>query len=140
MTTTRCTVSNHKTVLHILELGGYPDPGVVCNRHGLRLEQVHSMRKGLAALGRMQPDIIVAEFNYLPTYGSQISNVESLLARLQGHAPETRVILLYHAERREHLQRLHSRFPLFATLAYPVRLEQLEQALQRALEGGDEGG
>ena len=73
-------MSESKTLLHILELGEYPDLLPVFASLNMVTHQAQSMRKGLSTLGRLKPDIIVAEFNYLPTYGSQISNVESLLA------------------------------------------------------------
>lgn len=122
-----------KQLLHIMELGEYPDLTPVFGRHELNVHQARSLRKGLATLNRLQPEIIVAEFNYLPTYGTQLSNVESLLAKLQRSSPDSRVILFYHRERSEHLQQLCSRFPVFATLEYPVDLQRLGVLLQQAL-------
>lgn len=128
-----------KQLLHIMELGEYPDLLPVFRQHDLVVHQARSLRKGLTTLNSMQPDIIIAEFNYLPTYGTQVSNVESLLAKLQGSSPGSKVILLYHKERSDHLQQLCSRFPVFATLEYPVNMKRLGELLRQA-QGSEQRG
>lgn len=122
-------MSGEKTLLAIVELGGYPDFSRNYENHGFAVRKANSMRKALALLKKQAPDVVVAEFIYGPTYGSQLSNFESLLATLQRHAPQAKLIAFLHKEDMPHLQRLTARFPIHARLFYPIDAQKLEQCL-----------
>jgi DNA-binding NtrC family response regulator len=117
-----------KTLLWILELGGYPDFSELYRRAGYRVEVARSTRKALSLLKTLHPAAIVAEFNYDPAFRDRISNLDSLLANVQ-RLPGTRVIVLYEKDVIDQLERLRARFPNFTALPFPVDSEALEAAL-----------
>jgi hypothetical protein len=119
-------------LLSIVELGGYPDFSGIYKRAGFDVMVEHSMRKALSAIRRHRPAVVVAEFIYGPTYGSRTSNLESLLAGLQRDVPDARLIVFLDGADSHHLDQLRSRFPLFATLFFPVDREQLTEVVIRA--------
>ena len=118
-----------KTLLAIVELGGYPNFGGLYLQAGFEVIIVHSMRKALARLKKSTPTVIVAEFNFQSNFRDRTSNLESLLARIQ-HNPEIRLIVFYDKEHRAHLDKVQSRFPLHATLSFPIQEQQLRAALE----------
>jgi DNA-binding NarL/FixJ family response regulator len=87
------------------------------------------MRKAIAALKGLQPDVVVAEFNYQSDFRDRTSSLESLLAVLQRH-PQARVIVFYEKEHEHQLARLTARFPQITALAYPIQPEALAQCLK----------
>jgi hypothetical protein len=88
------------------------------------------VRKALAALKRAPaPAVVVAEFNFQSDFRDRTSSLESLLAVLQRRTG-TRVILFYDREYAHQLARLTARFPVAATLAFPVDAGALERALR----------
>ena len=87
-----------------------------------------AMRKVLNFLKKEKPSVIVAEFNYQPSFRDRTSNLESLLAVVQ-RMPATRVIVFYEREYSAALEKLHTRFPIFEALPYPIDPQQLEEQL-----------
>lgn len=74
----------------------------------------------------------MAEFNYVSTFRDRISNLESLLARLQTNAPQTRVIVVYDKEHQQHLEKIRQRFTIFAALPHPVTASRFTNTLDQA--------
>lgn len=118
------------TLLSITELGGYPSFTSLYESAGYAVTTANSMRKAIAALKDMQPDVVVAEFNYQSDFRDRTSSLESLLAVIQRN-PMTRLIVFYEKEYEHQLDKLRVRFPLHATLAYPIVPEVLEQCLRQ---------
>jgi len=104
---------------------------------GYQVDTVHSQRQAMAVLKNTVPDVVVAEFNYVSTFRDRISNLESLLARLQISAPVTRVILIFDAEHEAHLDRITQRFNIFGRLRYPVSEEDFKEMLAQAADPAD---
>ncbi len=117
-------------LLSVLELGGYPDFSPLYEQAGYRVQKVHSIRTALTALKQIHPAVVVAEFNYAPTYGARISTVEPLLARLQSHHPETRVLLFLEKDNLGHLEILRSQYGAPDRLTYPIPPDSLQAWLQ----------
>ncbi len=122
---------NTRTLLAIVELGGYPNFAPLYARAGYAVSTVVSMRKALAALKQSVPDVIVAEFNYQSDFRDRTSSLESLLAVVQRH-PHTRVIVFYDKEQAHQLARLQARHAVFAALSYPIGEAELAECLRRA--------
>lgn len=120
-----------RTLLSIVELGGYPDFTTIYEKAGYAVTKVVSARKALTALKSLQPDVVVAEFNFQSDFRDRTSSLESLLAVIQ-RSPKTRVIVFYDKEHEHQLVRVTSRFPIHATLAYPIQPEALEACLKEA--------
>ena len=95
-----------KTLLAIVEQGGYPDFTSFYQSLGYQVQSASSMRKALNLLKQHQPDVIIAEFNYSPMYSARISNLESLLAVLQGKAMLPKLVILSEQEVRHHIKKL----------------------------------
>jgi len=120
-----------KTLLSIIELGGYPDFRAIYERAGFKVETINSVRKAITALRTMKPDVIVAEFNYQSDFRDRTSSLESLLATIQ-RLPDTRLIVFYEKEFAHQLPRVTSRFALHATLPFPIDEAKLEEAVRSA--------
>lgn len=118
------------TLLAVTELGGYPNFTSLYESAGYAVTSVVSVRRALGLLKTLQPDVVVAEFNFQSDFRDRTSSLESLLAVVQ-RSPQTRVIVFYEKDYAHQFDKLRARFPLHATLAYPIIPEALEQALQR---------
>ena len=123
-----------RTLLSIIELGGYPSFTPLYENAGYVVTSVVSVRKALGAIKQSCPDVIVAEFNFQSDFRDRTSSLESLLAVVQRY-PQTRVIVFYEKEHAHQLDKLRARFPLHATLPYPISAEALEACLRRPGEG-----
>ena len=123
-------MSKQILLLSIIELGGYPDFTSLYEKVGFDVIQVNSLRQSLTTIRKNPPHVVIAEFIYGPTYGSQLSNFESLFACLQRNAPEAQLIALMDKDNRGHFERLQSRFPASRAIYYPVDEKILEQYLQ----------
>ncbi len=119
-------------LIWVLEQGGYPDFSTLYQALGYRVEKVHGVRKALQLLKRHDPQVVVAEFNYVPTYGARISPVEPLLARLQSHHPMARVLLFLEKGRLMHLDTLRETYPGVAAMTYPLVVADLRHWLDRS--------
>ena len=118
-----------RTLLSIIELGGYPDFTPVYQQAGFTVESVTSVRKALGLLKKINPDVIVAEFNFQSDFRDRSSSLESLLAVLQ-RMPKTKVIVFYEKDHAHQLTRLTNQFPIHAALAYPIDTQLLETSLR----------
>jgi len=124
-----------RTLLSVVELGGYPSFTSRYQAAGFEVVGASSMRKAIALVKRSPPDVVVAEFNFQSDFRDRTSNLESLLATLQARAPAARAIVFYEPQHRPHLDRLLARFPLFAVLPFPIEEAALTDALARAGAG-----
>jgi len=116
-------------LVSIVEMGGYPDFSALYRQAGFEPVTERNMRKALGLIKKKQPRVVVAEFNYQSDFRDRTSSLETLMAVLQ-RMPDTRVIVFYEREQAEPYQRVTSRFPIHASLAFPVD----EAALRAALE------
>jgi hypothetical protein len=124
-------VDDKPVLLWVEEMGGYPDFTALYQTLGYQVVRVRGVRKALTTLKRLDPQVVVAEFNYAPTYGSRISTVEPLLARLQSHHPMTRILLFAEPDRLGHLETLSPAYGKPSVLTYPLQVGQLERLLDR---------
>ena len=120
------------SLLAIVELGGYPNFTSLYERLGFEVEFVNSQRRAQARLKKAVPDVIVAEFNFQSDFRDRSSNLESLMARLQGER-KSRVVVFYQQDQADKFERLRARFPIFDALTFPVDAPSLEASLRRAL-------
>ena len=122
-----------KSLLSIVELGGYPDFSGIYSRYQLDVETTDSMRKAVKILKKKTPDLIVAEFNYQSDFRDRTSNLETLLAVLQ-KKPEIKLIIFYEKEFAHQFKRVTDRFDLPFTLAFPIDELELSGAIKQALD------
>lgn len=115
-------------LLAIIELGGYPNLMPLYQQLGYTVDIANSQRKARTYLKKTIPDVIVAEFNVQSDFRDRSSNLETLFAILQKH-PHVKLVVFYFAEHAEKLAKLNARFPIHATVAFPVTAEKVQAAL-----------
>ena len=118
-----------RTLLSIIELGGYPNFTPLYQQAGYAVESVTSVRKALGLLKKINPDVIVAEFNFQSDFRDRTSSLESLLAVVR-RSPNTKVIVFYEKDQAHQLVKLQAQFPIHAALAYPIDSHLLEASLR----------
>jgi len=64
--------------------------------------------------------VLVAEFSHNPEFRDRVSNIESLLATLESHSPEVKIIILYDEVNQPQLDQLKQRYRMDVTLTFPV--------------------
>jgi hypothetical protein len=117
-----------KRLLAIIEMGGYPNFIPLYQSLGFSVEVVNSMRKARVSLKKQTPDVIVAEYNFQSQFRDRTSNLETLMAVLEKHG-NAKVIAFYEKETEQKLELLTDRFPLHATLAFPIEEGAVREAL-----------
>ncbi len=125
-------MSAARTLLSIVELGGYPNFANLYQSRGLTVERADSMRKAVKLLKTMQPRVIVAEFNYQTDFRDRSSNLETLMATVS-KLPDTRVIVFFEQEQRDKLDKLMNHFHFFDVLSFPIDEQALSDTIDRAL-------
>ena len=118
------------TLLAIVEMGGYPDFSTLYRGAGFLPVKVHSIRKAQAWLKKNRPAVVVTEFHFDPELRDRMSNLESLFATLQRYASEAQVIVFIEKNHRPRLERVEARYPVFASLDYPVDADRLRSILE----------
>lgn len=131
--TSQSAAAGAKSLLSLIELGGYPDFSPLYRRVGFTVTTVTTARKAIAAVKKAPPAVIVAEFNYQSDFRDRTSSLESLLAAAERHAG-IKVIVFYEKESRHQLDKLLAQFSVFATLAYPIAEQTLAAELMQTLE------
>lgn len=122
-------VSVARQLLSIIEIGGYGNPNGLYQTLGYEVQAFTAMRKALAWLKKNCPEVVVAEFNFDPTFRDRLSNVESLLATLQRQKCSAKVILLLEPQRRPQLDEVLKRYEVDAIVELPMAQGALESAL-----------
>lgn len=117
-----------KSLLSIIELGGYPDLNPLYKKYGYEPVVVYSMRKALSALKKMKPSVVVAEFNYQSDFRDRTSSLESLIAIAQRNL-NIKLIVFYEKEYLHQFERLKERYNFYATFAYPILEQSIEETL-----------
>ncbi len=125
-------MSQKNILLHVIELGGYPNFTALYGSLGFELVTEHSVRNAIRTLKKLVPTVIVAEFNFQSDFRDRTSSLESLLASVQRHEG-VKVIVFYEAEFTHQLDKLRAQYPLFATLSHPIDATALAEVLQQAV-------
>lgn len=126
-----------RSLLFIVEQGGYPLFEKELMAAGYNITTATSMRKALALLKSLKPDVILAEFNFAPKYGDRISNLEPLLAQVQSTVPNAKVVVFLEPEYAHHLERLRAHFSISDAVCYPLQWKVLEESLNRLSVGAE---
>jgi hypothetical protein len=124
------SMSSHpaRTLLAIIEQGGYPDFAPLYEQAGFEVITERSVRRAISLLKGIKPSVIVAEFNFQSDFRDRTSSLESLLATVQ-RIPGVRVVVFHEKEYAHQLEKLTARFPLHATIAYPIDEDRLAAAV-----------
>lgn len=133
MSTLEALLLEAPLLLSIVEMGGYPSFSPLYRRKGFEVEQVESMRKATRRLKKIQPAVIVAEFNFQSDFRDRTSSLETLMAVVQ-RMPGCKVVVFYEREQYTQLQRLPGVFDVYATLSFPIDELAISEVLDRVLE------
>ena len=117
-----------KSLLAIIELGGYPNLMPVYQRLGFDADLVTTQRKAKAWLKKKQPDVIVAEYNFQTDFRDRSSNLETLAAVLQRY-PGVRLLVLYPPEHEASFRQFREHHAVWKAIPFPVTEQKIEQAL-----------
>jgi len=118
-----------KSLLAIVEQGGYPDFTPLYESLGYKVITAPSMRKALAMIKQHKPDTITAEFIYSPMYSARISNLESLFASLQNQQLNPQLFIFIDKEELHHLNKLEMQLYVSHVLTYPINEENILNCL-----------
>lgn len=123
-------MGNTKTLLAVIELGGYPDFRNLYQQYGYNVVLESSMRKALAFLKKKKVDVIVAEFNYQHTFRDRLSSLESIIAVAQTNK-SIDFIVLYEPEHENHFEKLRQQFQFSVEITFPVTETKMQAALEK---------
>ncbi|HBS26011.1 MAG TPA: hypothetical protein DD827_02600 [Gammaproteobacteria bacterium] len=123
-------MSQQPNILLINEFGIYPELIAALREAGYPITIEHLMRKAIKHVKKQTPDIVIAEFAHEGAFRDRVSNLESMLAQVEGGAGKTRTIVFYAAERRQYLDRVLEVFKIDICLQQPVTGEQLIEAVK----------
>lgn len=121
---------SEKTLLAVIELGGYPDFRGLYQQYGYDVVIESSMRKALSFIKKKHVDVIVAEFNYQHTFRDRLSSLESIIAVAQTHN-DIEFIVLYEKEFENHLDKLRQQFTFSVEIPFPVDDKKMTAALEK---------
>ena len=121
-----------KTLLSIVEAGGYPDLCSDYEQLGFQVTQLTSLRKAISFLKTNIPDIVIAEYNHQTMFRDRTSSLESLMAVLQTH-PEIRIIVLLEKKDAEYFSNVQLRFTIFDRVYFPLDKEELKNKIKSAM-------
>lgn len=119
-----------KRLINASTMAGCPDFSACYEKYGYQVSSARTLRKALSLIKQQHPDVIVAEFVYAPTYGSQLSNFESLFAAAQAYAPDAAFIALVHQNDAHHFAKVRDKTQRCLTLTYPITRRDMEHCLE----------
>ena len=114
-----------KSVLIIMERGGYPNFSSLLNKAGYQVTIETTMRKAMSRLKKNIPNVVIAEFNFQTDFRDRSSSLESLMATLQKF-PKVKIIVFYEKEHVTHFNRLRERYDFHCALDFPISEKDLE--------------
>jgi DNA-binding NtrC family response regulator len=121
-----------KTLLSIVEAGGYPDMSSEYKQLGCQVTQLGSLRKAIRFLKKNTPNIVIAEYNHQTMFRDRTSSLESLMAVLQTH-PEIKIIVLLEKKDSDYFSNVQSRFNIFASVYFPINVDELKNKIKTAM-------
>ena len=123
----------NKTLLSIIELGGYPNFTPLYKSLGYDVVVESKMRKVLKRFKKQPPDVVVAEFNFQSDFRDRTSSLESLMSVVERH-PDIKTVIFYDKEFKQQLARLEARFTFNKTMVFPIDEGEFEVAIASFLE------
>ena len=118
-----------KTLLAVVEQGGYPDYTALYEQLGYDVVTVKTPRKAINFLKKNPVTMLVAEFNFQTDFRDRTSSLESIMASVQHQQQAIKVVIFLDKENIERFERVSSRFPIHQTLTFPFDEEQLRSAV-----------
>lgn len=120
--------NSKKTLLAVVEQGGYPDFTALYKALGYNVVMVKTPRKAISYLKKNPVFMLVAEFNFQTDFRDRTSSLESIMASVQ-HQNAIKVVIFLDKVNIERFEKVRSRFSIHNTLTFPFDEAQLEKAL-----------
>ena len=119
----------NQQLLFFVDEGGFDDFTPLFVSLGFDVDFEDSQRKAVKLAKKNIYQVLVAEFSYNPEFRDRVSNIESLLATLEGHSPEVKIIILYDEINQPQLNQLKQRYRMDATLTFPVDEKTIQDCI-----------
>lgn len=111
---------NNNKLLFFVDEGGFEDYTPMFIELGFAVDFKDSQRKAVKLAKKNSYKVLVAEFSYNPEFRDRVSNIESLLATLEGYSPEAKIIVIYDDINQSQLDQLKQRYKVDHTITFPV--------------------
>lgn len=121
--------ATRKTLLAVVEQGGYPDYTALYEDLGYEVVTVKTPRKAISYLKKNTVAMLVAEFNFQTDFRDRTSSLESIMASVQHQQQDIKVVIFLDNDNVERFERVSSRFPIHQTLTFPFDEQQLRNAV-----------
>ena len=121
-------IKPEKTLLAVVEQGGYPDFTTLYEAMGYQVVTVKTPRKAISYLKKNPVTMLVAEFNFQTDFRDRTSSLESIMASTQNQQ-DINVLIFLDKDNIERFKRVSSRFTIHKTLTFPFDEEQLKKAV-----------
>jgi len=118
-------MTNKDRLLFFVDEGGFDDFTHLFNEIGFEVDFVDSQREAIKLAKKNLYKSVVADFSYNPEFRDRVSNIESLLATLEGHSTEANIIILYDNINLVQFKLLQQRFRINHALSFPVDKSEL---------------
>lgn len=119
----------NKRLLFFVDEGGFDDFTPMFLTMGFEVDFEDSQRKATQLAKKNQYDVLVAEFSHNPEFRDRVSNIESLLATLESHSPEVKIVVLYDEINQPQLEQLKQRYRMDVVLSFPVDKQAIKTAV-----------
>jgi len=117
-----------KKLLAVIEFFNHGKLPALYKELGFDVAVEGRVRKAVALVRKMKPDVIVADFYFQSDFRDRLSNLESLLATAQPFK-DTRILVLYDPQDTHALIRVRERMRIDAVLPTPVSDEAIKAVL-----------
>jgi len=107
-------------LLFFVDEGGFEDYTPMFVSKGFQVDFENSQRKATKLAKKNVYQVLVAEFSHNPEFRDRVSNIESLLATLEGSSPAAKIIILYDDVNQTQLEQLKSRYRVYYSLSFPI--------------------
>lgn len=121
--------STPKKLLNVVEFIEHAQFHNVYTSLGFEVSTEWQVRKAVALVRKLKPDVIVADFYAQSDFRDRLSNLESLLAATQ-LLKDFRVLVFYEKHNEQALERVRERMHIDTALPMPVTEAALRAALQ----------
>lgn len=118
-----------KNLLFFVDEGGFEDFTPLFIEQGFSVDFEDSQRKATKLSKKKTFQVLVAEFSHNPEFRDRVSNIESLLATLEGKSPKAKIVILYDEMNQPQLDQLKARYRIDAILSFPIDKELLRQVI-----------
>lgn len=117
-----------KKLLSVVEFLEHSKLASLYKQLGYEVSTEWQVRKAIALMRKLPPDVIVADFYFQADFRDRLSNLESLLAAAQPLA-HTKILVLFDPQHQPMLDKVRSRLRMDATLTMPIKESELQSVL-----------